>query len=645
MATLPPPPPWRAKCRSIERCADYRRLGDEGNPSRAADLEELLSMQMTQKTRDEFAEHSKAASISDSLKSLMRGQGPRIATRQPRHIYIPRSPPTSPAFKRQPGGGRPQNGDAQVLSVMSDSGLRPTIVFHNACVAELYEHALRYEPGSRLTASGALAVPPGGSAGQTPGVLSVVREPSTQAGVWWGPGSPNIPMDSREFLINRERAVDYLNTQPRLYIVDGFAGWSEVRLKVRVVCARPHHALSARSMLVVPSAAELDGFGRPDLTLYNAGAFPANRRASHNASAASIALDLTRRELVVLGTLCPGDMRRGLQAALSHALPAAGAPCFHAACDEGGAGDAALLLGSEGRAALAGRGERRLLADGLVAWGEDGVCALEGGCHTVAGAWSGAGDGPGDGFGVLLVGAAVESGGRVPGLASPSTTPRVRATYPTTLVPRNRMPCAARHPANLIMLCCDTLGVLPPVARLTADQAVYYFLSGYSAKFTEEEGDAVPPEPAFSPCYCSDFLVWHPGKYAAMLAPALRRHGMQAWLVNTGWTGGGAGAGARHDPRHIQAVVHAILSDALRGADLVKLPVLGLEMPRCVPGVPAPLMDPRGCWPNGEAYDDGIRRLAGLFAQNWEKLGDGGGHFLQDELERIRAAGPQVDSS
>lgn len=254
-----------------------------------------------------------------------------------------------------------------------------------------------------------------------------------------------------------------------------------------MVCARPHHALSARSMLVVPSAAELDGFGRPDLTLYNAGAFPANRRASHNASAASIALDLTRRELVVLGTLCPGDMRRGLQAALSHALPAAGAPCFHAACDEGGAGDAALLLGSEGRAALAGRGERRLLADGLVAWGEDGVCALEGGCHTVAGAWSGAGDGPGDGFGVLLEGAAAEGGGRVPGLASPSTTPRVRATYPTTLVPRNRMPCAARHPANLIMLCCDTLGVLPPVARLTADQAVYYFLRWAGARLAAVE--------------------------------------------------------------------------------------------------------------------------------------------------------------
>jgi len=531
---------------------------------------------------------------------------------------------------------------------MGDIGLKPVTVFHNLSVAELYEHALKYEPSSHITATGALATLSGAKTGRSPKDKRVVKEDDTQQEIWWGEGSPNYEMDERTFILNRERAVDYLNTLERLYVFDGYAGWDPVSTrKIRIVCARPYHALFMHNMLIRPTEEDLAVFGHPDFTIYNAGAFPANRYTSYMTSATSIDVSLQHKEMVILGSQYAGEMKKGVFSIMQYYLPKQGILSLHSGCNEGPSGDVTLFFGlsGTGKTTLSADPHRPLIGDDEHGWGDDGVFNIEAGCYAKAIGLKEENEPDifhAIRFGTVLENVIFDEETRHVDYDSNRITENTRASYPIEYIDNAKIPCVGGHPKNIIMLCCDAFGVLPPVAKLTPEQAMYYFISGYTAKVAGTEMGVTEPEATFSACFGSAFLMWHPTKYAAMLEEKMEKHGATAWLINTGWTAGSYGTGYRFKLKHTRAIVDAIHSGELLKASYSSMPVFNLQVPDAVTGVPAEVLMPSNNWVDQDGYDKTLGHLAELFVENFKIFEDGGGHVTPEEAHRILAAGPKV---
>ncbi|GAB4822262.1 hypothetical protein N2152v2_009308 [Parachlorella kessleri] len=615
----------------------------EAHPPRAADLQGLHALQKVAKPVEEELQQRRLASLSETLRSHTREVGPKISTGRARdgslhHIYAPSSPRAAAAAYEQD----------EVLHDLSDVGLKPTVVFHNLTPAELYEKALQYDPGTHVVASGALATLSGAKTGRSPKDKRVVREPESEADIWWGEGSPNYEMDERTFILNRERAVDYLNMLERLYVFDGFAGWDPAaRFKIRVVCARPYHALFMHNMLIRPTEEELASFGHPHFTILNAGAFPANRYTSYMTSSTSIDLSLKHREMVILGTQYAGCMKKGVFTLMNYWLPKMGILSLHSGCNEGPGGDVTLFFGlsGTGKTTLSADPKRPLIGDDEHGWGDNGVFNIEGGCYAKAiglkkenepDIWDAIK------FGSVLENVIFDEETRLVDYDNNAITENTRASYPIDFIQNAKIPCVGGHPTNIIMLCCDAFGVLPPVSRLTKEQAMYYFISGYTAKVAGTEVGVTEPEATFSACFGSAFLMWHPTKYATMLAEKMVKHGTHAWLINTGWTGGSYGTGYRFKLRHTRAIVDAIHSGELAAAEYTTLPIFNLQVPKSATNVPSELLYPENTWADKEAYRTTLTHLAELFKTNFVKFQDGGGHLSADEAHAILAAGPAL---
>jgi phosphoenolpyruvate carboxykinase (ATP) len=503
-------------------------------------------------------------------------------------------------------------------------GLEVPEVHRNLPVARLYEHALQYEPGTRISASGALVAYSGSKTGRSPGDKRIVRAPGTEADVWWGP--VNIPIDPRVFEINRERALDYLNTRPRLYVFDGFAGWDPAcRVKVRVICSRPYHALFMHTMLIRPTPDELAAFGRPDYTIFNAGKFPANRHTTGMTSKTSVDLSLDDGEVVILGTEYAGEMKKGVFTIMNHLLPRRGILSMHCSATEDPAtGRSSVLFGlsGTGKTTLSADPKRRLIGDDEHGWTDTGIFNIEGGCYAKTIDLSA--ESEPDIFRALHFGAVLENVVLLPDSTvdyhDASITQNTRGAYTLDSLPNAKLPAVSGHPTDLIFLTCDAFGVLPPVSRLTPEQAMDHFISGYTAKVAGTEVGVKEPQATFSPCFGGPFLVWHPQKYAELLAEKIRRHGSHVWLVNTGWSGGAYGTGRRMKLALTRAIVDAIHAGALAGAPVQRDPVFGLDMVTAVPGVPADVLVPCNAWADKAAYDATARKLAALFADNRARL-------------------------
>jgi phosphoenolpyruvate carboxykinase (ATP) len=283
-----------------------------------------------------------------------------------------------------------RNRPVSSLTSLTEYGIHAKDVLRNTAPAQLYEEALRYDPTAAVTASGALTVRSGEKTGRSPGDKRIVKHPGGEGDIWWGP--INIEIDERTFQVNRERAQDYLNTRRRLYVVDGFAGWDPTyRLKVRIICSRPYHALFMHNMLIRPSEEELDGFGAPDFVVYNAGEFPANRQTTHMTSKTSIDVSFEEREMVILGTEYAGEMKKGIFTVMHYLMPKAGVLSMHCSAnegipEEGEAGDVSLFFGlsGTGKTTLSADPARRLIGDDEHCWSEEGVFNIEGGCYAKA---------------------------------------------------------------------------------------------------------------------------------------------------------------------------------------------------------------------------------------------------------------------
>ena len=510
-------------------------------------------------------------------------------------------------------------------------------VHRNLPPSSLYEHAIRHEKGASIAENGALVAYSGAKTGRSPKDKRVVRHPASEQDVWWGP--VNIACEARTFAFNRQRALDYLNTRERLYCVDGFAGWDpRYRIKVRVICSRPYHALFMRTMLIRPTREELAGFGAPDFTIYNAGAFPANRLMTDKGSATSIDLNLEDREMVILGTEYAGEMKKGVFTVVNYFAPKRGILSMHcSATADRETGTSSLLFGlsGTGKTTLSADPKRHLIGDDEHCWSDEGIFNIEGGCYAKA--INLTPEHEPDIFQALRFGAVLENvvleDDRTVDYTDTSITENTRGAYPIEFIHSATIPCVAGHPTDVIFLTCDAFGVLPPVSALSPAHAMYHFISGYTAKVAGTEVGVTEPQATFSPCFGGPFLVWHPNKYAELLAAKMKQHNVRAWLVNTGWTGGGHGVGRRISLRHTRAIIDALHTGALASAKTVRDPVFGFDVVAEGPDVPAEILVPRGAWADQAAYDAAARRLAGLFRDNFGKYAAGVG-------AEIVAAGP-----
>ena len=506
------------------------------------------------------------------------------------------------------------------------SGITVSRILRNAAPARLYEEALRYEPDTAIASTGALVALSGKKTGRSPKDKRVVESEASVNDIWWG--SVNVKLPDSTFVINRERAVDYLNTRSHLYVVDGFAGWDpKYRIKVRIICARAYHALFMWDMLIRPTEAELADFGTPDYTIINAGGFSANAQTAGMTSKTSIALSFERKEMVILGTEYAGEMKKGVFTIMNYLMPKQGVLSMHCSANESKEGTTSLFFGlsGTGKTTLSADPGRLLIGDDEHCWSDDGIFNIEGGCYAKMinlsaeqepEIWSALK------FGSVLENVIYNPQTRVVDFADTRITDNTRGAYPIEFIENAKLPCVGPHPTNVVFLTCDAFGVLPPVARLNPAQAMYHFISGYTAKVAGTEEGVTDPEATFSACFGAPFLVWHPTKYAEMLAEKLRHHNAPTWLVNTGWSGGGHGVGLRMKLKYTRAIIDAIHDGSLLHAPTETDPVFGLEVPTVCEGVPAEILIPRNTWSDKAAYDRQANKVGALFRKNFEKYAD-----------------------
>ncbi len=511
-------------------------------------------------------------------------------------------------------------------------------IVHNVSPAKLYEDAVALEHAG-ISSSGALVIRSGAKTGRSPSDKRVVEHPDSSANIWWG--AVNIKLNEHGFLINRQRAIDYLNTRDHLYVLDGFAGWDpRYRLKIRVICSRAYHALFMHNMLIRPTQEELANFGEPDYVIYNAGEFPANPYSPQMTSRTSIDLSFERKEFVILGTQYAGEMKKGVFTIMHYLMPRQGVFSMHCSANEGADGDVSLFFGlsGTGKTTLSADARRKLIGDDEHCWSDQGVFNIEGGCYAKCINLS-ADDEPeifdAIRFGAVLENVTYDEPTRQVKWSDASLTENTRAAYPIEFIANAKVPCVAGHPRNIILLTCDAYGVLPPVSKLTPEQAMYHFLSGYTARVAGTEMGVKEPQAAFSACFSAAFLVWHPNKYAEMLADKMRAHGATAWLVNTGWTGGKYGQGARIKLSVTRAIIDAIHSGELNRAEAIRENTFGLAIPSACPGVPREILFPRNAWSDPAAYDAQAAKLAALFRENFAKYAD-------QASAAVKQAGPRA---
>ena len=521
---------------------------------------------------------------------------------------------------------------------LTEYGISGPQILHNLSPAVLYEEAIRFDKKTSISASGALVAYSGEKTGRSPRDKRVVKQSPSQDDVWWGP--VNFPLEPLSFKINRERAIDYLQTRERLYVVDGFAGWDPaVRLRIRVICSRPYHALFMRNMLIRPTQEELECFGNPDYVIFNAGAFPANRLTQGMSSTTSVDLSFEDREMVILGTEYAGEMKKGVFTIMNYLMPKQGQLPMHCSATMAkGSSETSLFFGlsGTGKTTLSADPHRVLIGDDEHVWSDRGVFNIEGGCYAKAIDLTPASEPDifqALQFGAVLENVVLDAEERIVDFKDARITQNTRGAYPIEFIKTSQVPCMGGHPTQVIFLTCDAFGVLPPVVKLTREQAMYYFLSGYTAKVAGTEVGVTEPQVTFSAGFGAPFLVWHPTVYARLLAGKLERHQAQVWLVNTGWSGGGYGVGSRMKLSYTRAIVDAINSGALDSAPTERDEHFGFGQVTKCSGVPGEVLQPAKAWSDPGAYRETATKLAALFRKNFEKFGQQAG-------PEVIAAGP-----
>jgi phosphoenolpyruvate carboxykinase (ATP) len=518
-------------------------------------------------------------------------------------------------------------------------GITVTDILRNPSPGKCYEQALGQEAGSAISSKGALIAMSGHKTGRSPSDKRVVGHEDVMDDVWWG--DVNVGVEEDVFEISRQRAVDYLNTRDQLYVIDGYAGWDErYRIKIRIICERAYHALFMRNMLIRPTPEELADFGEPDYVIYNAGRFPADPNLQGIESQTSISLCLSRGEFVILGSEYAGEMKKGVFTIMNYIMPKQDILSMHCSSNEGAEGDVSVFFGlsGTGKTTLSADPARRLIGDDEHCWSKEGVFNIEGGCYAKVIDLSEAAEPDiyrAIRFGSVLENVVYDESTREVDYTNKSITENTRCSYPIEYIDNAKIPCVGGIPKNVIFLTCDAFSVLPPVSKLDPEQAMYHFISGYTAKVAGTEMGITEPQATFSSCFGAPFLVWHPTRYAELLAERIRETGASVWLVNTGWSGGPYGVGKRMSIAHTRSIIDAIHSGELENIETQADPVFGIGIPTSCPGVPAEVLVPENTWEDKAAFKDMAAKLAGLFHKNFEKFADQASDALKSAAPKI----------
>ncbi|GAU14311.1 hypothetical protein TSUD_308710 [Trifolium subterraneum] len=603
---------------------------DSTTPVKAQTIDELHSLQKKRSTpntpirtpttqtaapfanaiiSEEDRQRQQLQSISESLASLTRETGPKVVKGDPAATKL---------------AGSPHQQHSPIISTataaafdVSDSALKFTHILYNLSPAELYEQAIKYEKGSLITATGSLATLSGAKTGRSPRDKRVVKDETTEHDLWWGKGSQNIEMDEHTFLVNRERTVDYLNSLEKVYVNDQFLNWDpEHRIKVRIVSARAYHSLFMHNMCIRPTPEELEEFGTPDFTIYNAGQFPCNRYTHYMTSSTSIDMNLARKEMVILGTQYAGEMKKGLFSLMHYLMPKRNILSLHSGCNMGKNGDVALFFGlsGTGKTTLSTDHNRYLIGDDEHCWSENGVSNIEGGCYAKCVDLSK--DKEPDIWNAIKFGTVLEN------VVFYEHTRDVDFSDKSVTVLENVV--FYEHTRDVDF----------------SDKSVTVLERGKILLVAGTEDGIKEPQATFSACFGAAFIMMHPTKYAAMLAEKMQKHGATGWLVNTGWSGGSYGSGNRIKLAYTRKIIDAIHSGSLLNVNYIKTEVFGLEIPTAIDGVPSEILDPINTWHDKKAYQNTLLKLAGLSKNNFDgflnyKIGND-----QKLGEEIVSAGP-----
>ncbi|MGH7061677.1 MAG: phosphoenolpyruvate carboxykinase (ATP), partial [Stellaceae bacterium] len=442
--------------------------------------------------------------------------------------------------------------------------------------------------------------------------------------VWWG--KVNQAVSPERFGSLHQRMLAYLQGR-ELFVQDLYAGADpDYRLPVRVVTDSAWHSLFSRNMFIRPPADELAGF-EPAFTILHAPEFRAVRDADGIHSDVFIFVNFAQRLVLIGGTRYAGEIKKSVFGYLNFVLPARGVLPMHASANVGANGDAAIFFGlsGTGKTTLSADGSRTLIGDDEHGWSDNGLFNFEGGCYAKVIHLSPTAEpeiyATLGRFGTVLENVVIDPATRLPDVDDASLTENTRACYPIDFIPNADPKGLGPHPKDVVMLTADAFGVMPPIAKLTAEQAMYHFLSGYTARVAgTETGLGNAPEATFSTCFGAPFMPRHPTVYAKMLGERIRRHGARCWLVNTGWSGGAYGTGKRMSIAHTRALLRAALDGRLNDAPLRKDQNFGLFVPEACPGVPSEVLDPRGTWSDKAAYDETARGLTHRFAENFREF-------------------------
>ena len=515
-------------------------------------------------------------------------------------------------------------------------GIRTDRVRWNLSTAALYEEAVRKQEGS-IAAEGPIVCRTGQHTGRSPNDKFVVREPSSEAQIAWG--KVNRPLEQAQWDALHQDFLQSL-TDKELYVLDCYAGADPAyRLPVRIITEYAWHSLFCRNLFIDDPAAALAQ--APEFTVIDSPSFKADPKRHGTRTECVIALNFAKRLVLIGGTSYAGEMKKSIFSVLNYILPLKNVLSMHCSANIGPASDVALFFGlsGTGKTTLSSDPDRQLIGDDEHGWSDRGVFNFEGGCYAKTIKLSAEAEpqiyATTRRFGTVLENVVFDPDTRALNLDDGRHTENTRAAYPISFIDNAVSSGTGGHPKNIVMLTADAFGVLPPIARLTPQGAMYHFLSGYTAKVAGTEKGVTEPSATFSTCFGAPFLPLAPGFYARMLGEKIAQHQARVWLVNTGWSGGPYGVGRRMKIGHTRAMIKAALAGLLDQVAYERDPFFNLDVPTSCPGVPADVLNPRKTWMHPADYDAQAVKVAGMFIENFK-------NFEGGVAADVIAAGPKA---
>ncbi|AFN74797.1 phosphoenolpyruvate carboxykinase [Melioribacter roseus P3M-2] len=526
----------------------------------------------------------------------------------------------------------------EIWQQLNDMGIKNiNNIFYNLTTPALYEQAARRRE-AMIAHMGPLVVRTGQHTGRSPNDKFLVKEPSSQEQVWWG--NVNKPIEEKYFDRIFAHMCSYVQNKD-LYVQDLYAGADpDYRLPIRVITETAWHNLFARNLFIKAEGEDLVNH-KPEFTVINLPYFQADPETDGTNSGVFIIINFGKKLVLIGGTSYAGEIKKSIFTIMNYLMPLKGVMSMHCSANVGKEGDVAVMFGlsGTGKTTLSADPERKLIGDDEHGWSDKGVFNYEGGCYAKVIRLSAESEPfiyeTTRKFGTILENVAMDVNTRMLDLNDDSLTENTRAAYPINYIPNIAPEGRGGHPKNIVMLTADAFGVMPPIAKLTPEQAMYHFLSGYTAKVAGTEKGVTEPKATFSACFGAPFMVLKPSVYAKLLGDKIQKYNVNCWLVNTGWTGGPYGTGSRMKIEYTRRMLNAALSGELESVVTYKDNYFGLEVPTKINGIPDEILHPQNTWPDKSKYDETARKLAAMFKENFK-------NFEANVSEDVKKAGPIV---